>query len=77
MSQPQLIKIAAQIFQVPAESLTLDTGIGDIEAWDSLGHLRLMMEIEQEFGVRFSTEQIRQLTSLAEIQQTLLIEERH
>ncbi|GCE07384.1 acyl carrier protein [Dictyobacter aurantiacus] len=77
MSQTQLIKIAAQVFQVPEASLSMETGMGDIDAWDSLGHLRLMMEIEQEYGVRFSTEQLRLLTSLSEIQQALLIEERH
>lgn len=75
MPHRRLIKIASEIFQISEERLTLETGMGDIEAWDSLGHLRLMMEIEQEFGVRFSTNQLRQLTSLAEIQDALLIEE--
>lgn len=77
MPHQRLIKIASEVFQVPEESLTLETGMGDIEAWDSLGHLRLMMEIEQEFAARFSTEQLRQLTSLAEIQEALLIVERN
>lgn len=76
MVGPRLIEIAAQVFQVPEERLTMDTGLGDIEAWDSLGHLRLMMEVEQAFAVRFSTEQLRHLTSLSEIQDALLLEER-
>jgi len=74
MLNPRLVDIAAKILGVPEESLTPETGVGDLDAWDSLGHLRLMMELEHEFKVRFSTEQIRQLTSLSEIQNALLIE---
>lgn len=77
MPHQQLIKTAAQVFRVPEESLTLETGMGDIEAWDSLGHLRLMMEIEQEFAVQFSTAQLRQLTSLSEIWEALPEKERN
>lgn len=76
MISPQLSKVAAKVFGIPETSLTPETGIGDFDAWDSLGHLRLMMELEHEFHVRFSTEQIRTLTSLAEIQHVLLIEKR-
>lgn len=71
MLNPRLISIAAKTLNVPETSLTPDTGVGDLDAWDSLGHLRLMMELEQAFHVRFSTTQIRELTSLVEIQSAL------
>ncbi len=71
MLSPRLINIATRVFGVAEASLMAETGVGDLDAWDSLGHLRLMMEIEHEFNVRFSTEQIRRLTSLADIQNAL------
>lgn len=71
MLNPQLVNIAAKVFDVPADSLSPQTGMGDLEAWDSLGHLRFMMELEREFHARFSTEQIRTLIDLAEIQNAL------
>jgi acyl carrier protein len=70
---PRLIDIATRVFGVEGASLMPETGVGDLDAWDSLGHLRLMMELEHEFNVRFSTEQIRRLTSLAAIQNALPI----
>jgi acyl carrier protein len=44
-----------------------DLRIGDIEQWDSVAHLDLMSEIEQEFGVRFDLEEMASLTSLPEL----------
>jgi acyl carrier protein len=44
-----------------------DLRIGDIEQWDSVAHLDLMSEIEQEFGVRFDLDEITTLTSLPEL----------
>jgi acyl carrier protein len=44
-----------------------DLRIGDIDQWDSVAHLDLMSEIEQEFGVRFDLDEITTLTSLPEL----------
>jgi acyl carrier protein len=44
-----------------------DLKIGDIEQWDSVAHLDLMSEVEQEFGVRFDLDEITTLTSLPEL----------
>jgi acyl carrier protein len=44
-----------------------DLKIGDIEQWDSVAHLDLMSEIEQDFGVRFDLDEITTLTSLPEL----------
>jgi len=44
-----------------------DLGIGDIEQWDSVAHLDLISEIEQEFGVRFDLDEITTMTTLPEL----------
>ena len=44
-----------------------DLKIGDVEQWDSVAHLDLMSEVEQEFGVRFDLEEMTALTSLPEL----------
>jgi acyl carrier protein len=50
-----------------SEEYRTDLKIGDIEQWDSVAHLDLMSEIEQEFGVRFDLDEITTLTSLPEL----------
>ena len=41
-----------------------DLKLGDLEEWDSLGHLELVAQVEKEFGVAFSLDEISKLTSL-------------
>lgn len=39
----------------------------EIEAWDSLTHIELVFLLEEQFDVRFTEEEIRELTSQAAI----------
>ena len=49
---------------------TLELTAADVPAWDSLGHVRLLAEVEREFNVRFDATEIgslRDVGHLAEI----------
>lgn len=50
-----------------AEEYRPDLRIGDVDQWDSVAHLDLMSEVEQEFGVRFDLDEMTALTSLPEL----------
>ena len=54
----------ADIFQVPPEEITPDLAFGDLPQWDSLGHMELMMRLEEGFNAEITTESIAVLTSL-------------
>lgn len=56
--------IAADIFGVPAESVTPSSSPDSIESWDSLNHLNLVLALEQELNIQFSPEEIEQLLSI-------------
>lgn len=53
-----------KVLKLRSEEYRSDLKIGDVEEWDSVAHLDLMSEIEQEFGVRFDLDEITTLTSL-------------
>ena len=38
----------------------------DVDGWDSLNHMRIVLSVEKEFGVRFSTTEIPELQSIDE-----------
>ncbi len=44
-----------------------DVRINAFKAWDSVAHLMLMLELENEFGVRIATDTMLDLTGMAEI----------
>jgi acyl carrier protein len=42
-----------------------------VPAWDSIAHLNLVLAVEQEFDVHFSTDEIAELDSVARIREAL------
>lgn len=44
-----------------------NTHKNDIEAWDSLSHLTLILELESAFDVEFDVEQIEKIKSVQDI----------
>ena len=44
---------------------------GNFAAWDSLAHVKLIIALEEEFGARFTIDQVATIKSTAELQQVL------
>ena len=52
------LAFAAARFGVDRASLSLDTAYESIPEWDSVAHLRLVMEAEKKFGTSYQLERI-------------------
>lgn len=61
-----LIAFAAEVLNVPAGELSPTTACGSIPEWDSVMHLRLVMEVEEHFGVSIPLEAVPELHALAD-----------
>lgn len=57
-------EFVAGIFGVSAECLSAETAYGQLPQWDSVMHLRLMMEIEAHYGVDIPLDEIPRMTTL-------------
>jgi len=64
-------ELLAQVLDVPAASVGPGFSASSSSAWTSLNHLMLMSQLENEFGVVFSNQEIRELTSFTAIVETL------
>ncbi len=60
----QVKEVVAGALEVSPDQITVDLAYGDIPEWDSMGHMNVMMAMEDRFGVEITTENIAQLTSL-------------
>jgi acyl carrier protein len=63
----QLQNAIAATLKVPAKQITETTKDKDIASWDSLGHVNLMMTLEQTFNVYLDVEDFPKLTSVPAI----------
>jgi acyl carrier protein len=64
-------ELLAQVLDVPAASVGPEFSASSSSAWTSLNHLMLMSQLENEFGVVFSNQEIRKLTSFTAIVESL------
>jgi len=56
-NESKLKKVLAAVFKIDAEMVNDETSVDNVERWDSLNHLNLVLALELEFNVSFSEEQ--------------------
>ncbi len=59
--------LLANALEIPIERVGPDLAFGDLPEWDSMGHMSVMVSLEQRFGVQINSDTIAQLTSLPAI----------
>lgn len=68
MTQTEILErlqaIFRELFDDATIVLTPETTARDVERWDSLSHVDMMVMVEEAFGIRFST---REVTGLANV----------
>ncbi len=71
MSSDPIKKLMGEVFGLASGEIPDDAAMEELEGWDSLNHMQLMLAIETEFGVRISTSMMLELLSLDAIQDFL------
>ena len=64
-----LKELFAQVFHV--SDLRDDDSIETIELWDSMGHMQLILAIEERFGMRIEPDDMFELTSVEALKKYL------
>jgi acyl carrier protein len=71
MDRTDILKQVNEVFTDVLDNnniiLSDDTKAGDIEEWDSLNHIQLVVAIERKFGIRFTSRQIQGWTKVGEM----------
>jgi acyl carrier protein len=63
----QLQSVIAKTLKVPVDKIKETTINEDISSWDSLGHVNLMIALEQAFDIYLDVEDFPTLTSVPAI----------
>ncbi len=54
----KLTEIFRMVFDDDEIELSTETTAGDVDGWDSLSHLNLILAIETEFAIRFADREL-------------------
>jgi acyl carrier protein len=67
----KLQQVFRDVFDAPDLTLRRDMAAGDVEGWDSLTHINLLVAVEKEFGVKFSLGEVRALKNVGDLEDLL------
>jgi acyl carrier protein len=62
----KLTAIFREVFDEDELNVTPQTTADDVDGWDSLSHIRLVLAISKAFGVKFSASEIGNLKNVGE-----------
>ena len=65
-TKDKLQEVFQDVFDDDEIEIADDTTADDIEAWDSLTHVQLIVAVEKAFGVKFSTVEVMKLKNVGE-----------
>ena len=71
MKDEKINDIIKNILNVNNEDITKDLGIHDVDNWDSLTHMSLIVEIENNFNIELSGDEISEMISFGKIREIL------
>jgi acyl carrier protein len=71
MDEPQIYQRLTEIFQDVFDEdsieMTPKLSADDVDGWDSLTHIRLILTIEKAFKIKFSTSEIGKLENVGDL----------
>jgi acyl carrier protein len=71
MDEPQiyarLTEIFEDVFDEDSMNITPELSAKDVDGWDSLTHIRLILSVEKAFKIKFSTSEIGKLKNVGDL----------
>jgi acyl carrier protein len=62
-----LTEVFRKVLDDPGITLTPQTTADDVEGWDSLNHIIIVVEIERRFGIKFQAAEMEELKNVGEL----------
>ena len=63
----RLVEVFQEVLDMDDLVLTRETTANQVDGWDSLAHVRIVIGIEQAFGIRFETAEVAGLGNVGDL----------
>ncbi len=68
----RLTNVFREVFDDTSLQIKDEYNASNIPGWDSLAHINLIVEIEEEFGISFSTAEIAGFTCIGDVKKLVM-----
>ena len=63
----EFLNFIAEIMEVDSSELSEDTARGQFSKWDSLMHMRLVMEVEEKYDTEIPIDEVPEIKTLKDL----------
>ncbi len=63
----RLLELISNLFDIDKEDLGMDTKREELDEWDSLAHIQLILELESEYDIKIPFEEVVEINSIKDI----------
>lgn len=60
----RVVKILSEVLNADPEKVSSGNEFADLEKWDSLFHINVVLGLEREFGLHFDVNEVMMITSI-------------
>lgn len=69
--EEQVIEVLSHTLEVDKSSLTLDSAVGSVPSWDSMGHLAVISALENHFNIQLSVDDVVECESIEDFSEAI------
>lgn len=62
-----LSAVMQKVFKDPALTAKPEMSARDVKNWDSLNHIRFVIEVERAFGIKFATSEVSKFKNVGDL----------
>jgi acyl carrier protein len=66
-NQSRLMKVFSKVFDNDSLQIELHMTANDVDGWDSMSHLQLIVTVEKEFGIKISGAEVMRLKNVGDL----------
>ncbi len=67
MTKEEKLELLAETLEAEADELLVDTVLSDLDCWDSMTKLSLIVMFDDEFGKKITSEDIKGFSTIGDI----------
>ncbi len=59
------------VFEISVDKINEESSVDNIDLWDSMGHIKLVISLENDFGIRFNGGEVMEMVKYSKIKEII------